>query len=86
MGKKSKSRDILEVGQEIGVKVIELDKENKRFKLTYDKKGPDPWNKVEEKYHIGDVVKVKISNLMPFGAFAELEKRCRRINTYISNM
>ena len=73
-GRNQNPRDILEVGQEIGVKVIELDKENKRFKLTYDKKGPDPWNKVEEKYHIGDVVKVKISNLMPFGAFAELEK------------
>ncbi len=37
-GRNQNPRDILEVGQEIGVKVIELDKENKRFKLTYDKK------------------------------------------------
>ena len=56
------------------VSVKELDKENKRFKLSYEKKGPNPWNKVEEKYHVGDVVKVKISKIMPFGAFAELEK------------
>ena len=67
-------RNILKVGQEIEVRVKELDKENKRFKLSYEKKGPNPWNKVEEKYHIGDVVKVKVSKLMPFGAFVELEK------------
>lgn len=73
-GRNQNPRDILEVGQNIEVKVIELDKENKRFKLSYQKKGPNPWNTVEEKYHIGDVVKIKISNLMPYGAFAELEK------------
>ena len=64
----------MEVGQSIEVSVKELDKENKRFKLSYEKKGPNPWNKVEEKYHVGDVVKVKISKIMPFGAFVQLEK------------
>lgn len=73
-GRNENPRDILKVGQEIDVKIKEVDKENKRFKLSYEKKGPNPWNKVEDKYHIGDVVKVKISKLMPFGAFAELEK------------
>ena len=46
-----KPKDILEVGQEIKVSVKELDKENKRIKLVYDKKGPDPWSKVEGKYN-----------------------------------
>lgn len=73
-GRNQNPREILEVGQEIEVKVKELDKENKRFKLSYEKKGPNPWNKVPEKYHIGDVVQVKVSKLMPFGAFVELEK------------
>ena len=73
-GRNQNPRDILQVGQRIEVRVKELDKENKRFKLSYEKKGPNPWNKVEEKYHVGDVIKVKISKLMPFGAFAELEK------------
>lgn len=73
-GRNQNPKDILKVEQEIEVRVKELDKENKRFKLSYEKKGPNPWNKVEEKYHVGDVVKVKISKLMPFGAFAELEK------------
>ena len=36
--------DILKVGQEIKVKVQEFDKENKRLKLEYDKKGPNPWD------------------------------------------
>ena len=73
-GRNQNPKDILQVGQRIEVRVKELDKENKRFKLSYEKKGPNPWNKVEEKYHVGDVIKVKISKLMPFGAFAELEK------------
>lgn len=73
-GRNQNPKDILQVGQKIEVKVKELDKENKRFKLSYEKKGPNPWNKVGEKYNVGDVVKVKISKLMPFGAFAELEK------------
>lgn len=73
-GRNQNPRDILKVGQEIEVKIKELDKEHKRFKLSYEKKGPDPWNNVEEKYHVGDIVKVKVSKIMPFGAFVELEK------------
>lgn len=69
-----KPKDILKVGQEIKVSVKDLDKENKRIKLVYDKKGPDPWSKVEEKYKVADVVTVKISNLAPFGAFAKIDK------------
>ena len=69
-----KPKDILKVGQEIKVSVKELDKENKRIKLVYDKKGPDPWSKVDENYNVGDVVTVKISNLAPFGAFAKIDK------------
>lgn len=69
-----KPKDILNVGQEIKVSVKELDKENKRIKLVYDKKGPDPWSKIEENYNVGDVVTVKISNFAPFGAFAKIDK------------
>ena len=69
-----KPKDILDVGQEIKVSVKELDKENKRIKLVYDKKGPDPWSKVEGKYNVADVITVKITNLAPFGAFAKIDK------------
>lgn len=73
-GRNENPRNILNVNEEIPVTVKELDKENKRFKLSYDKKGPNPWDKVKGKYNVGDIVKVKITKLMPFGAFAELEK------------
>lgn len=69
-----KPKDILEVGQEIKVKVKEVDKENKRLKLIYDKKGPDPWEKVEEKYKVSDVIPVKVLHFVPFGVFVKIEK------------
>lgn len=69
-----KPKDILEVGQEVKVKIKEVDKENKRIKLIYDKKGPDPWDKIDEKYKVSDVVNVKILNFVPFGAFVKIEK------------
>ena len=65
--------EVLTQGQEIKVTVIELDKENKRIKLSYGAKGPNPWNKVATKYNVGDIVKVKIVKPTTFGAFAELE-------------
>ena len=69
-----KPADILKVGQEIKVKVLEFDKENKRLKLEYDKKGVNPWDKFAEKYNVNDVVTVKVANLMPFGAFVIIDK------------
>lgn len=69
----AKVDEILKQGQEIEVAIIDLDKENKRIKLSYGDKGPNPWNKVSEKYHIGDIIKVKVVKIMPFGVFVELE-------------
>ncbi len=66
-------RDILSENQEIEVKIKEIDRENRRLKLALVDKGENPWSKVQEKYKVNDVIKVKIVKLMPFGAFAELE-------------
>lgn len=68
-----KPKDILKVGQEIGVSVKELDKENKRIKLVYDKKGPNPWSSVEGKYKVSDIVTVEVLNFAPFGAFVKVD-------------
>ena len=68
-----KPNEILEQGQKIKVTIIDLDKENKRIKLTYGNKGANPWNSAETKYHIGDIIKVKVVKMMPFGVFVELE-------------
>lgn len=69
-----KPEDIVKQGQEIKVKVIDFDKENKRLKLEYDKKGANPWDKFAEKYNVNDIVTVKVANLMPFGAFVKIDK------------
>ncbi len=68
----AKVQDILKQGQIIKVKIKELDTANKRMKLSFDGKGEDPWNKLNIK--VGDILRVKIKKLMPFGAFAEIEK------------
>lgn len=70
----AKPSDVLKQGQSIKVTILELDKENKRLKLSYQGKGPNPWDNLEEKYHIGDIIKVKVVKMMPFGAFVELEQ------------
>ena len=69
-----KPSDIVQVGQEIKVKILEFDKENKRLKLEYDKKGANPWDVFGEKYKVNDIVTVKVANLMPFGAFVKIDK------------
>ncbi len=68
----AKVQDILQVGQKINITIKELDKENKRMKLSYDEKGEDPWNTLDNK--VGDVVKVTIKKMMPFGVFAEIKE------------
>ena len=65
--------EILKQGQKIQVTIKDVDKENRRIKLAYGEKGQNPWNNIDEKYHINDVVKVKVVKIMPFGAFVELE-------------
>lgn len=67
------TNELLTLGQIIKVRALEVDRQNKRMKLTYEGKGPDPWEKIEQKYHINDVVKVKVIKFMPFGVFVELE-------------
>lgn len=64
--------DILKVGDEIDVYVISFDKENRKISLGYKDPNGNPWDKFTATCKVGDVVKVKIVKLMPFGAFAEI--------------
>ena len=68
--REAKASDILKEGQKVKVKIKTLDKENKRIQLTYDGKGVDPWETLSIK--VGDVLKVKIKSIKPFGAFANV--------------
>jgi small subunit ribosomal protein S1 len=64
---------VLRVGQEIDVRVVGVDRENKKIALSLKQVEENPWTRIESKYHVGDTVPAKITKLAQFGAFAELE-------------
>lgn len=66
-------REILEVGQEVKVKVISVDKEKKRIGLSIRQTQNDPWQAKVEKFHSGQLTEGVITRLTKFGAFARLE-------------
>ncbi len=61
------------VGQEVEVKVLKIDREAKRVSLGLKQLTPSPWDLVDSKYSRGDTVSGKVTRLMEFGAFVELE-------------
>ena len=63
---------VVAVGDEITVFVKSFDKETKRISLGYKTDDTNPWLLFTNRYSVGDVVSVKIVNMMPFGAFAEI--------------
>ncbi len=66
-------REVLEVGQEVKVKVINVDREKKRIGLSVRALQDDPWRSRVEKYSVGQLVEGVITRLTKFGAFARLE-------------
>jgi len=66
-------REVLEVGQEIKVKVINVDRDKKRIGLSVRALQSDPWKSRVEKYSVGQLVEGVITRLTKFGAFARLE-------------
>ena len=73
-GHVARPKDFVKKGQEIELKVIRLDPAEKRINLSLKHFTEDPWIHFEEKYHLNDVVKGKVTKLTEFGAFVELEE------------
>src|SRR5438309_6101714 len=65
--------DILKVGQDIDVVVLDINKEKERVSLGLKQKLANPWDSIDQKYPVGAKVKGKVVNLVPYGAFVELE-------------
>jgi small subunit ribosomal protein S1 len=65
--------EILKVGQDIDVVVLDINREKERVSLGLKQKLANPWDQIEAKYPIGAKVKGKVVNLVPYGAFVELE-------------
>ena len=64
--------EVVSIGEEITVFVKSFDVEKKRISLGYKTEDTNPWVIFRNTYNAGDVVSVKIVNMMPFGAFAEI--------------
>src|SRR2546427_5590739 len=65
--------EILKVGQEIDVVVLDINREKERVSLGLKQKLQNPWENIDTKYQVGMKVKGKVVNLVPYGAFVELE-------------
>jgi len=65
--------EILKVGQEIDVVVLDVNKEKERVSLGLKQKLANPWDSIETKFPVGAKVKGKVVSLVPYGAFVQLE-------------
>jgi small subunit ribosomal protein S1 len=63
---------VLEIGQEVEVKVLDIDRERQRISLGLKQTQADPWQQVLESYNEGDVVSGKVTKVVTFGAFVEI--------------
>jgi small subunit ribosomal protein S1 len=65
--------DMLTVGQELDVVVLDINREKERISLGLKQKMANPWDTIEEKFPVGTKIKGKVVNLVPYGAFVEIE-------------
>ena len=72
--KVKKVEDILHVGQIVRVQISKIDKENEKISLSMKQLAVNPWDSAGEKYIAGLIMKGKVTSIMPYGAFVELEK------------
>lgn len=64
--------EVVEVGQELEVKVLKFDRERNRVSLGLKQLGTDPWDNVLQNYPKGTNVKARVTNLTDYGCFAEI--------------
>lgn len=72
-GRVAHASEVLQVGQEIKVKVLKYDSEKGRISLGMKQLAPDPWEQVSKKYEIGQHLAGRIVSITDYGAFVEIE-------------
>lgn len=65
--------EMVQLGQKLEVMILSIDKDKGRVALGLKQKGSNPWDQIEQKYPPGTRVHGKIVNLLPYGAFIEIE-------------
>jgi len=66
--------EILKVGQELEVQILEINKDRERVSLGLKQMQSNPWDKIEDRFPVGAKIKGKVTNLMPYGAFIQIEE------------
>ena len=66
--------EVVEVGQDLKVKVLKFDRERNRVSLGLKQLGTDPWDNVGATYPVGSIVKARVTNLTDYGCFAEISE------------
>ena len=64
--------EVLEIGQTVKVKVLDIDRERQRISLGLKQTQSDPWQQVLDSYGEGDVVEGRVTKVVTFGAFVEI--------------
>ncbi|MBD3380243.1 MAG: 30S ribosomal protein S1 [Candidatus Omnitrophica bacterium] len=72
-GRISHPGEVVKIGDELEVKVLDFDKESVKVSLGLKQKEPNPWDTIDEKYPESSTVTGKVVNIMPYGVFVELE-------------
>jgi small subunit ribosomal protein S1 len=73
-GRVSHPSEVVQIGQEIDVKILSIDKENGKISLGLKQRSADPWTAIDIKYPSGSRHKGKVVNLTDYGAFVKLEE------------
>lgn len=73
-GHVTRPKDYVKKGEKIQLKVIRLDPDEKKINLSLKHFQADPWSTFEEKYHVDQVIKGRVTKLTDFGAFIEIEE------------
>ncbi|HHY13169.1 MAG TPA: bifunctional 4-hydroxy-3-methylbut-2-enyl diphosphate reductase/30S ribosomal protein S1, partial [Thermoanaerobacterales bacterium] len=72
-GRVNHPSEVVKEGEEIDVKVLNVDKERNRISLGIKQTFPNPWESVEDRYTVGSIITGKVVKLVDFGAFVEVE-------------
>jgi len=73
-GRLTHPSELLKIGQEIDVVVLDINKEKERVSLGLKQTQRNPWDKIEERFPVGATVHGRVTNLVPYGAFVEIEE------------
>jgi small subunit ribosomal protein S1 len=73
-GRLTHPSELLKIGQSVDVVVLDINKEKERVSLGLKQTQRNPWDKIEERFPVGAKVHGKVTNLVPYGAFVEIEE------------